>query len=537
MLHDVTTKVWDVIVIGTGIGGGTIGRSLAEKGFSVLFLEKGPFGPRAEQQNMSYDILDPHARLIRGLWPVEMTGTINGQTSTFLGPLGAGVGGSSAFYAATLERPERHDIDETSQHKHPTGGWPVDYDSFEPYFTAAEQMYCVRGGVDTLSSEPPADILPPIPIEAGDESLMASFSRLGLHPYQLHLGVKALPGCGFCFGSKCPRVCKMDGRSAGVEPALATGNASILDMCEVNFLRADADQVLHVEAQRGGQNIAVRGRAYVLAAGGFGSPRLLLASRSEQWPMGLANGSDMVGRNMMFHLTEMIAVWPERGGRFDAPTRGLALRDFYSSEGQRYGSFQAMGVNGSYGEIVQYLKNVFDRSPLRKLRPLRALLRIPAYLASRIFGNAKVFVGIMEDLPYAENRVLLDPEKPERIVFEYFIPAELRTRRAEYQKLIKRKLKGLKSTFLTFQPNLNFAHVCGTLRFGNDPKTSVLDANCRTHEVKNLYVADASFMPTSTGINPSLTIAANALRIADAIAGQLRADPAGATRKETSHAH
>jgi choline dehydrogenase-like flavoprotein len=181
-----------------------------------------------------------------------------------------------------------------------------------------------------------------------------------------------------------------------------------------------------------------------------------------------------------------------------------------------------MGINAAYGEIAQYLNNVFDRSLLRMVRPLRQLVRIPAYLATKIFGDAKIFAGIMEDFPYEENQVLLDPEDSERIVFKYTISNELKARRAEFRKLIKHGLKGMRTVFLNFQPALNIAHVCGTLRFGNDPATSVLNADCRAHGIDNLYVADASFMPTSTGTNPSLIIAANALRVADRIAAQLR---------------
>ncbi|TCM49675.1 choline dehydrogenase-like flavoprotein [Rhizobium sp. PP-F2F-G48] len=526
MTSDVAGKIWDVIVIGTGIGGGTIGRRLAEKGLSVLFLEKGPMGPRAEQQSLRSDVEDAAARNIRGYWPTQISARIDDRESLFFGPVGSGAGGSSAFYAATLERPERHDLETTDGRAHPTGGWPVGFDSFVPYFSDAERLYHVCGTDDPLSREAASDLRQPPALTAGDRTMMENFERSGLHPYQIHMAVRFLPGCQMCFGRKCPRPCKMDGRSAGVEPALETGNAAILDNCEVNALRGSASEIQYVDAVRNGEALRLRARRYVLAAGGLGSPRVLLNSKSADWPEGCANSSGLVGRNLMFHLTEMIAIWPGRHVSFAGPSRALAMRDFYFDKGRRFGSLQAMGVDAAYGEIVHYLKNIFDRSPLRNIRPLRGMLRIPAFLAARVFGKAKVFAGIVEDLPYTFNRVLLDPVDPARIRFTYTVTPELQERRRAFRKLIKRKLRGNRSVFLTFRPELNFAHSCGTLRFGDDPSTSILDRNCRAHDVGNLYVVDASFMPTSLGINPSLTIAANALRVADRLAEDIAATEA-----------
>jgi choline dehydrogenase-like flavoprotein len=531
MIEDLVQKTWDVIIIGTGIGGGTIGRRLAEGGLSVLFLEKGPLGPRAEQQALRSDLEDTFARGVRGYWPEPLNATIDGRTSVFFGPIGAGVGGSSAFYAATLERPERHDIDDTEERPHPTGGWPQGYDAFLPYFAEVERLYHICGTDDPLSPEATSNLRLPPELAQGDRAMMETFRKGGLHPYQIHMAVKFLPGCNMCFGRKCPRRCKMDGRSAGVEPALETGNAFLLDMCEVTAFRGGRNQITHLEAQRGGQKFRLQAKRYVLAAGGLGSPRLLLGSKSEEWPEGCANSSGLVGKNLMFHLTEMIAIWPERGSRSQGPTRALAMRDFYFHEGRRYGSFQAMGVDASYGEITHYLKNIFDRSALRGIRPLSQLMRIPAFLAAHAFGKAKVFAGIVEDMPYEYNRVLVDTADPGRLRFIYHISPELRERRREYRKLIKRKLRGQRSVFLTFQPELNFAHSCGTLRFGDDPLTSVLDRDCRAHDVRNLYVVDSSFMPTSLGINPSLTIAANALRVAERLAKEMNAPDVSLERR------
>lgn len=514
-MADRQAKIWDVIVIGTGMGGGTIGRKLAESGLSVLFLEKGPKGARGEEQALDGEMFDAAARRVRGFWPKPVKARVDGAEIEFFAPLGAGVGGSSVYYAATLERPERHDLETTKTMEHPTGGWPVAYDTFRPYFDAAESMFYVNGEEDPLSSEPPSNLHTPPPIEVQDRALIEAFKDIGLRPYQAHMALRNIEGCKQCLGHKCPRQCKMDGRSAGVEPALETGNAHLIDMCDVTAIRGTKDTVTHVEAQRNGKTETYRARAFVLAAGALSSPRLLLASNAAHWPEGCANSSGLVGRNLMFHLTEMFAIFPRSGP--PGTSKALGLRDLYSHKGARHGMVQAMGIDASYGEIVHYLNMMFDRSILRRLKVLRQFTRIPAMIAVKIFGRAKVFAGILEDLPYPENRVTSDREDPEIIRIDYQFQPELLARRRDFRNRIKTAFRGQRAVFLGVQPDLNFGHACGTLCFGHDPKTSVLDANCRAHEIDNLYVADSSFMPTSFGVNPSLTIAANALRVADHI--------------------
>jgi choline dehydrogenase-like flavoprotein len=517
---DLTTTDWDVIVIGTGIGGGVIGRRLAEGGAKVLFLEKGPRGKRVEQTPLNPEIWDEVARLARGYWPKPMQVTLNGRESTFHGPVGAGVGGASAFYAATLERPEPHDLDETDGMAHPTGGWPVGYLQFQPYFEAAEQLFFVNGTNDPLSTTPSESLLPAPPLGAAEQSIFNQLEGNGLHPYQAHSAVRNVEGCLSCLGFKCPKSCKMDGRSAGVEPALATGNAALLDLCDVTRIHQGGDGVTKISARHDGRDIEFSARAYVLAGGALASPRLLLQSASEAAPAGVGNAHDQVGRNLMFHLNEMFAVWPSQ--KTDGPSKGIGLRDLYTADGQRQGMVQAMGIEARYGEIVHYLNMAFDRSRLARFKQLRGLTRIPAAIAVRLFGNAAIFAGILEDLPYAENRVLLHEADPDVMRFTYQFAPELLARRALFRKNIKRAFRGMRPVFLGYQPEVNYGHPCGTLRFGDDPKTSVLNTDCRVHGMRNLFVADASFMPTSFGANPSLTIAANALRVGDHILATLK---------------
>lgn len=515
MISEVKAQGWDVIVIGTGIGGGTIGRALAEKGLKVLFVEQGPAGHRTEQTPLDLEMGDPVARALRGFWPDPVAARVGGRDLSFFAPLGAGLGGSSSFYAATLERPEPHDFDHEPTRPHPTGGWPVSYAQMQPFYDRAEAMYHVGGQLDPLSDIPAPNLGTGPEISPGDMALMQALRANGLNPYQLHAAIRHLPGCLACLGHKCPRACKMDGRSAGVEPALATGNAALLDRAEVTAIRG-VDAVSHIEIMRDGEAHVLTARSYVLAGGALGSARLLLASSSETWPDGFANNSGQVGRNLMFHLNEMLAVWPGRAARFEGPSKAVSFRDLYFHAGQRFGTVQAMGIDASYGEILHYLRLMIARSPaLSRLPMAREFARLPAALAARLFGSAKVFVGLIEDLPYAHNRVTLNPNDVRQISFTYDFAPELLARRRAFRRAMRHAFRGQWRMFLGQQPEPNFGHPSGTLRMGDDPATSVVDATCRAHGLANFHVADAGVFPTSLGVNPSLTIAACALHVAE----------------------
>lgn len=515
VIADVLTKPWDVVVIGTGMGGGLAARRLAERGLSVLILERGvavEAGGGAQSGP--------------GYWEKPLHGVLDGESKAYHGVLGSTVGGTSVNYAGSLERPERHDLDEAPGRPHPTGGWAAGYDAFRPHFETVERIFHVCGEPDPLGAEvhPPL-AAPPAP-SPGDAALMASFRRRGLHPYRAHLSIRYLPRCAECIGRVCPSRCKSDARTAGVEPALATGRAALLDGCEVTALRGAQGRISHLEARRGGERLTLAARCVVLSAGGLASPRLLLASASEDWPEGCANASGLVGRNLMFHLSERLAIWPDRYAPLGKPAKAISLRDFYYRDGMRLGLLQSMGLDASYGNVVHHLNEKFDRSAPRRLRPLRGALRIPAYLAARLLGAARIFVGILEDPAVPGNRVVFDAAAPERLAFNYQLTPDLCRRRRIFREMIRTALRGQRTIFLNAKPELNVAHPCGTLRFGDDPRSSVLDPFCRAHGLSNLYVADSSFMPTSNGVNPSLTIAANALRVADRIAATFAAlDP------------
>jgi choline dehydrogenase-like flavoprotein len=226
----------------------------------------------------------------------------------------------------------------------------------------------------------------------------------------------------------------------------------------------------------------------------------------------------------MFHLSEMVALWPRRGQVAAGATRTVAFRDLYAHEGRRLGLVQSMGVAADAGQIAAYLKERIAQTGLRRVPGIRRLATLVARLGGIVFGKATVFVGVLEDLPYYENRVLRHPDDPDVPMIDYRMNPELLERRAVFRRVIRNRLGRWRTLLLGFGPALNYGHSCGTLRFGSDPKTSVLDANCKAHDLDNLYVADGSFLPTSMGVNPSLTIAANALRVADVIVARHQAE-------------
>jgi choline dehydrogenase-like flavoprotein len=509
-------RSWDVIVIGTGMGGGVAGRRLAEHGLSVLFVEKGALG-RREAQNFMSDIEGRAERATQGLWPTEIVCRVSGWApAQFFGPLGSGVGGTSVFYAAALEAPERHDLETTEDMEHPTGGWPIRYDDFLPYLRQAQDILSVRGGPNPLSDQRGPKLAAP-ELNRSEALLFEDLRQKGLHPYRSHEGLVRLPGCEVCLGRKCPKKCKMDGRSAGVEPALETGNAYLLANCAVEELFEASGRITGLRVRSGGLTFELTADTVVLAAGALHSPRLLTASTGRN-SAGCANSSGWVGHGLMFHLNEMVAFWPKLRNPAAGATRAVSFRDFYTYEGKRLGLVQAMGVAADAGVIASFLKEYISRTRFSRIKGIGKFATLGALVGERFFGKASVFVGLLEDLALFENRVTTHPDDPDVPVIEYRVSNELKMRRSMLRRLLRTKLGWHRTVLLNFAPSLNYGHPSGTLRFGNDPATSVLDANCKAHDLDNLYVTDASFMPSSMGVNPSLTIAANALRVADLIA-------------------
>jgi choline dehydrogenase-like flavoprotein len=512
MIGDVDTSVtWDVIVVGTGVGGATIGNALAQSGLNVLFLEKGGRIAPSDTEN---EETSAEGRLSRGWWPNPISHRqADGTYRRFFAAVGCALGGSSIHWAAALERMAESDFGALQTSTKETVRWPVSYQEFLPYYIAAEKLYG--------AGELPLDVAAKRMSE-WDRALMDRLRENGLHPDPLHVAIRYDEACKECIGRICPRQCKADALTTCLDAALRLPNCKILDGCDVRSLGADTHQVKVVRVNHGGLELELTAKIIVLAAGAFHSPQILLRSSNEHWPNGLANSSGQVGRNLMFHTSDILAIWaPRRIDRQGRQKKSISIRDFYLHEGQRLGYVQSMGLDAGRGIIASFLKDQLRRLGVRNELFLSLLAKVPSHIGSVLFGQAGIFAAMTEDDPNPNNRIILDPNEPDGASFTYTITEDLRRRANGLYAEFARSVRPWRTFRISPRLEMNYGHPCGTCRFGDDPALSVLDRHCRAHDMENLYVVDASFMPRSGAVNPSLTIAANALQVAAHIAQRI----------------
>ena len=521
-LNTAAQQQWDIAVIGAGVGGSSAAYALTTEGYTVLLIEKGlsQFSG-SHSSGVAKEIEKPEERLTAGMWPTKLTTIIDGKTSDIWAPLGCGLGGSSLLYGAALGRlePSDFELQDTPQGQI---SWPFSYQDLEPYYEQAETLFSVSGSTNPLGKQRPHELKTPPVMAEVDQHFFDSFQSSGLNPYRLHLGVKNLAGCVGCGGSLCQSGCKKDAAESCLVPAAKTGYLFILDHTEVISIDADCETVNGLSVNKGSVIKTILASKYILSAGAYFSPVILQKSINADWPKGLGNHYDRVGRNLMFHISEHIGIWPKGDFSDQGIRSAIALRDFYKRDNEKFGEFQSTGLSAGYGNILYYLRTEFDQSWFRRVPLLRQLLRIPAYIASKMFSDASVFACILEDFPYFENRILWDPQSSSSMRVEYTIHKELKARIKKFRKMLRHTVKSNFMFPMTEDVWLNYGHPCGTCGAGNNPETSVVDKNCKLHEIDNLYIADSSFMPSSGGANPSLTIAANALRVAENIANRLK---------------
>ncbi|MCV7023711.1 GMC family oxidoreductase [Mycolicibacterium novocastrense] len=511
------------------MGGGMLGYSLARSGRSVLFVEKGrstlPGEPGAiralpevaepmagRSAEAYYDAL---ARAGRSTDEIE---DISGRFSRrFVPYLGSGTGGSSAIYGMACERLFVRDFTPRQDFRHPGDStvpeaWPITYDQLSPWYAEAEKLLGVRGQPDPLRPEA-ADVNLPAapPFSADNQRLVDYLAGRGLHPYHLPMACDYTDGCASCHSHLCRKSCKGEAGRICVLPAVTEHGAHLLPECRALRLEADRAHVRKVICEDRSGTFALTARVVVLAAGALVTPVLLLNSRSGDWPGGLANRSDWVGRNLMRHLIDLVEIWPQSDSKITEPNKEIGLNDFYFWEGQKYGTVQSFGAMPP----MELLTN----RPGLKATALRAIRPAARRVYERFFTGGLVLAPLMEDLPYLDNRVLpsdqSSPDGRQRMQIQYRLHASETERRATFLGQLREVFKPFrKITLRGAEDNEALGHVCGTCRFGTDPTSSVLDAQNRAHEVDNLYVVDSSFFPSSAGLNPSLTVAANALRVA-----------------------
>ncbi|WP_051928215.1 GMC oxidoreductase [Nitrosococcus oceani] len=542
-LQEVKKAKWDVIVVGTGIGGGTIGYALAKAGFRVLFLEKGRNSHLADyddtidgeyaenflNENLPKEAL-PNRRILRqtGRYSDLVYDATASPPYAFSPFIGEGSGGSSALYGMVMERffpndfsvkPYFHDAPGASLPE----AWPVDYNDLRPYYRAAESLYRVRGELDPLRQNSLDSLISPPPLSAPSHELFEFLKTKGLHPYTMPMAYECVPDCQECIGYLCPKECKNDSMRICIAPAIKNHLATLLDNCAVSHLEATQERVTAVWCTIGQEKFSLEAKVIILAAGALHTPSILLRSQSPLWPNGLANTSGLVGKNLMRHYFDLYCVKTEAEVDSGALIKQIAFNDLYCRDDHKLGTVQAVGRLAPSGALVKELHDEIHRKGnpvlatfIRSARPI-IKMGVERFISSRL-----ILTAIMEDLPYEDNQVQL-ANGGNGIKIKYTIHAYDKKRINLFRQKVKALLHPLHFTFVkNAENNERLAHACGTCRFGNDPATSVLDAKNRTHDLDNIYIVDASFFPTASGINPSLTIAANALRVADKILATLK---------------
>ncbi|MGC7101344.1 GMC oxidoreductase [Amycolatopsis lurida] len=529
--------LWDVIVIGAGMGGGTIGYELTRLGRRVLYLEKGrssfssPGTIAGVYPEQTFDIAeltdaeyrDRLARAGRNIEQVLDTGS-KGKPKPFVPTVGSGTGGSSALYGMVTERFFREDFEpragfaDVGDSSVPEA-WPIKYDEMAPWYRKAEQLYRVRGTADPLRPDDDTDSLRrPPPMTAANAEVAEFLTDRGMHPYNLHVACEYKDNCQACQGFLCASKCKNHAGNICVEPAVREHDATLLDQTTVVRLEASRTKVTGVVARRHGETLNLRGKVVVLAAGALCTPALLLNSSSKDWPHGLANDNDLVGRNLMRHFIDLF-LFRVHAAPVTGQTKEIGVSDFYLDNGQKFGALQSLGRVFPYDLLMNG-----SRQNRRIFGPLRQLAG--RYWKRELEDRVIVMASIAEDLPYQENRVLPGSGKMMLEMRYRAGEADLK-RHGNFIRTIKTAL-GKYPGSRVFPVHLSGAqsngvlgHECGTCRFGDDPKTSVLNPDNRAWGLDNLYVVDASMFPSSTGMNPSLSIAANALRVAQVVQGSL----------------
>jgi choline dehydrogenase-like flavoprotein len=506
---------YDVVIVGSGAGGGTLAHRLAPSGLRVLLLERGGWLPREPANWSAGDVFVDNRYVSPDTWTDRDGQEFQPQVHYY-------VGGATKLYGAALYRLRREDFGELRHHDGISPAWPIAYDELEPYYTRAEQLYEVHGARGEDPTEPPASAPYPHPAVSHEpriQQLSDDLEALGLHPFHAPCGVRlneadppysACVRCATCDGFPCLVHAKSDAEVLAVRPALEHDNVTLITGAHVRRLGTDAGgrSVTSVVADVEGEERTFKGHLVVVSAGAANSARILLASASDHHPQGLANGSDQVGRNYTFHNSQAVLAL----SREENPTvfqKTLGLNDFYLATDETpypLGNIQMVGKS--------------SEAMYRGEKPLQTKLA-PDFALTDVARHAVDFWLSTEDLPRPENRVTLDDRGRIRITYR-------QSNEVPKQELFDR-LKSMlghlgmrehhlvpRHAYLKNEiPVAGVAHQAGTCRFGDDPAASVLDRNCKAHELDNLYVVDTSFFPSIGAVNPALTAMANAIRIGD----------------------
>ncbi len=501
---------YDVIIIGTGAGGGTLVHKIAPSGKKILLLERGDFLPR-EKENW-----DTRAVFLEGRYKAKET-WLDKNEKPFHPGIHYWVGGNTKVYGSALLRMRERDFEEVHHYGGLSPAWPVSYTDLAAYYQEAEELYHVHGQRGVDPTEPLAgQAFPygPLPHEPRIQELYDDLVELGLRPFPLPIGVRtgaeeagAAPAILDRFdGFPDPSEAKADAHVVGIKPALQYENVTLRTRSYAEHLETDATgkRITAVVVKDSEGNKTYTADLVVVACGAIKSSALLLRSANDRHPNGLANGSDTVGRHYMAHNNSaLLAISVKPNPTLFGKT--LGINDYY---------FGSDDFKFPMGHIQMLGKS--DATMYKEDAPFFA----PGFTLDYLAEHSMDFWMTSEDLPDPENRVMLGAN------------GQIKLRYTEnnlegHQRLMK-KLRWIlervgcephilpNNIYLGKKiPIAGTAHQCGTIRFGNDPSTSALNPFCRAHEVENLYVVDGSFFPSSSAVNPALTIAAQALRVGD----------------------
>jgi len=536
-IEKVSHTFWDAIVIGTGIGGGTLGYALAKAGKKVLFVERGRsslgespssiIGDYAENISLRESNAADNEELMKraGRLTDNIIGTSTKSDTSFVPLLGAGTGGSSALFGMTMERlfpedfePKKHFPNSPSANL--PERWPISYEELQPFYTKAEMLYQVKATTDPLRPQgEERGIQTPPPFSRANQELADHFKRKNFDLYHQAMACQYKPGCKECLGFICDKSCKGDSTLHCLEPALNKYGATLLEDCEVTRLCDQQGSIKYIECLYQGKTLQLTGKLIFLAAGAIHTPMLLLKSKTDKHRNGLANQSDMVGRNFMRHYYEYFFVATKVKVQAGDLQKQLAYNNLYLHEGEKLGTVQSFGPFVPASMIVKQLINDLRKSS-RVLAWLAGIVRpLLEFIIHKLFHGRPVLCAMLEDPPYADNRISLGPNGEIQLYDR--VHDDEKKRLSRFQAVVKEHLAPYKYIHSSAAGNFQvLGHQCGTCRFGDDPNTSVLNKYNRAHQLDNLYIVDASFLPTSGGTNPALTIAANALRVADYIVSE-----------------
>jgi len=506
---------YDVIVIGSGAGGGTLVHRLAPSGKRVLLLERGDWLPREPANWSAADVFVDNRYISSDTWYDDQGKPFQPQIHYF-------VGGATKLYGAALYRLREEDFGELAHHDGSSPAWPVGYDEFEPYYTQAEQLYQVHGARGEDPTEPHASAPYPYPAVSHEpriQQLSDDLAAAGLHPFHAPCGVmldetdapnSRCVRCATCDGFPCLVHAKSDAEVLAVRPALTHSNVTLRTRSRALRLETNAagTAVTGVVVERDGEQETFTADVVVVSCGAANTAALLLSSANAAHPHGIANASGQLGRNYMFHNSQAVLALSKEPN----PTtfqKTLGLNDFY---------FGADGFEFPLGNIQMVGKSSADM--YRGEKPLQTRLA-PQWTLEKVALHAVDFWLSTEDLPRPDNRVTLRHDGGIQLAYQPTNQVPKERLLAELKKLLAHT--GLHEHHLVPRhaylkneiPVAGVAHQAGTCRFGSDPATSVLDTNCRAHEVDNLYVVDTSFFPSIGAVNPALTAMANALRVGD----------------------